>query len=336
MMLARRYPREPPRTTRQASSDDWTHVQQQAPTSGLPKDPVLGNLNTLTAVNYQVILPKLRRALCDANIVDAIRRILTKAYREPDSTVLCINILHDIYEGLDDGAKKEADKLVAGSVQETVGELRQSVVLPSFDPAKEYGCFCDVNVAKRTAVGRSRTLYPLLARGLIGGGGAEEAQRFFSRHVDLLESLVEEAGSAPKLIDAAADEEGEASAEEEGAVATGRAAGLDEGRDVDILAAVEVLLECCEVMVSERADNVNAISAMVSNVGGLRAFPSSRSRFKIADILSKQGGRPASLQTSSHRLSAQRQSLPAHVQSSHRQAPHRQSRGQSQPSFLKK
>jgi hypothetical protein len=57
----------------------------------------------------------------------------------------------------------------------------------------------------------------------------------------------------------------------------------------DVLAAVEVLLDCCEAMVAENRDKRKELREMVRSVGGAKAFPSIRSRFKVADIISGAG-----------------------------------------------
>lgn len=54
----------------------------------------------------------------------------------------------------------------------------------------------------------------------------------------------------------------------------------------DVLEAVEVLLDCCCVMVSEDSEKRPELLEMVKSVGGTRAFPTSRSRFKVNDIIS--------------------------------------------------
>ena len=287
---------------------DWHPPPSRRTAVALPKDAVLGNLNKLARTNYPVILRKLRLVLSDENVCAALASILGKAYREPDSTALCIELLRDVYSGLGDGAKLAAIAFVSGQVDDAVAGLRGSVALPGVDPATDYGAFCDVNAKKRAAVGRSRTLYSLLDRGLLPlpRAGAS-ADAFFTTHVSLLGSLVVEAadpqrlaepfgatgGAYPSVEPFGADPSVEpfgADPSVEPFGATGGAPGAAPAC-VDVLAAVEVLLDCCDAMVRENDAKRSEVRRMVEDVGGEGAFPSSRSRFKVRDIIQRGAGR---------------------------------------------
>jgi hypothetical protein len=271
--------------------------EYQSPLGLVPRDSVLGNLNKLAKGNYPVILKKIREVLCDANIRASINRILSKAYKEPDSTVLCMNMIRDIHSGLEEDGRVAAVGAVGADVSDTVLHLRERVLLPATDPAKDYGKFCDVNIAKRSAVGRSRALYPFLRRdalpGLSSRFGADE---FFTTHVHLLGDLVREAAAAGACSEALTGEDSPALTGEDSPALLGEdspallPAALPSRPEVcDVLAAVEVLLDCCEAMVAENREKRKELREMVRSVGGAKAFPSIRSRFKVADIISGAG-----------------------------------------------